>query len=677
MKKFMILSCLLVMSLFSQEVVDRSKELKVKIEVLPGTEVEVGEEVYFSGSKCEFSDKRLLKLARYEWDFGDGTYLRYSPTDSRVTRSGICCVHYFMKPGEYEVKLTVSVYEKFQGDGKPMGDPIAKGVGVVKIKVTGEEPMKGFEVQHAPFHNRLGQYLYVEIPKEYRGNDTKLKVRVKGKKTNTEKILFDKTNLSGEEKVLLRQRELPKDEYELIVELYDKEGKRIPGGIWKEKFTKHYEDMPKVGIDENNSIWLNGKLFFPIASYMTRKGESMEMFKRNGVINSLVCVGYYDEHTPDTFADYLNAAKELGLYVIGPHRGDYEVQKKEYAEGVEVNRWRFNNNPDRMIDYIKRNKDHPNLLGWSWIDEPNIGGRANQVYPPVLAAWEYICHKEDPDHLTMQLYTGGWHRLRDPFKTPFNISLTKAKEGMVPRAIPFDYIGSLEQFGESLFGGKRWITQVFSYDHYPIVYRDHPANNWEDMGPYAVYIDGFEAIKYLTKNLVPIIPCIIPNRRRVGDADWKVPTEEMIYMEVWMNVVLGAKGIVWFPFFDKSTLRWNAMKKAVDQIERLKEVILGPEPERKVKDDANEALKRVETMIREKDGYVYIFAVRITEPDPVPEVKYQGKEPDSIEVNFEVSGISGEKEIEVIDENRKIKITDGKFKDIFKKYQVHIYKIPL
>jgi len=119
------------------------------------------------------------------------------------------------------------------------------------------------------------------------------------------------------------------------------------------------------------------------------------------------------------------------------------------------------------------------------------------------------------------------------------------------------------------------------------------------------------------------------------------------------------------------------MKKFTEQIERLKDIVLGPEPDRRVKDDAEEALKRVDTMIREKDGNVYIFAVRITEPDPVPEVKYQGVEPDSIEVNFEVSEISGEKEVEVIDEGRKIKSLDGKFKDTFKKYEVHIYKIPL
>ncbi|MCS7181461.1 MAG: PKD domain-containing protein [bacterium] len=663
--KVLIILGILLSSLFSQEVVqqDRSQELKVKIEVLPATEVEVGDMVFFSGSKTEFSDKILLKMARYEWDFGDGTYFRWAPTDSRIRRSGICCAHYFMKPGEFEVKLTVSVFDSFEGSGVPKGAPIAKGEAIVKIKVTGEEPIKGFEIHRASFHCRMGQYLYIQIPSQFRGNETKLKVSLTGKNTNTKKTLIEKTNLSAEEKVLLKQIELPKDDYELIAELYDKEGKRIPGGIWKEKFTKHYEGMPKVGIDENNSIWVNGKLFFPIAGFFVSKSQLSD-FKQKSNINCVVTTGYYREHNPDTFNDYLKNAEKYNLMVIGPHGGDYRVTEKEwikYCPEVQVDRWKFNGVPERMIDYIRKNKNQPNLIAWSWLDEPNLGGRENKVYPPVLMGWTYICHKEDPDRPTMQLYVGEWSRYY----------------GDNPRF--FDYLATTEFRGEkeTFYSGKRWITDILAFDQYPIAYRDHPSNNFSDMGPYAAYIDGLERLKRTNKNLVPILPCIITNKRRPPDPEWKVPTEEMVYMEGWMNVVHGAKGIIWFPHFVYDTIRWNAMKRFADQIEKLKEVILGPEIEREVQDDANEALKRVDTLIREKDGFLYIFAVRITEPDPVPEVKYQGKEPDSIEVNFEISGLSGEKEIEVIDENRKIKVVDGKFKDTFKKFEVHIYKVKI
>jgi len=96
-----------------------------------------------------------------------------------------------------------------------------------------------------------------------------------------------------------------------------------------------------------------------------------------------------------------------------------------------------------------------------------------------------------------------------------------------------------------------------------------------------------------------------------------------------------------------------------------------------VKVDANVALNRVDTMIREKDGNIYIFAVRVTEPDPVPEVKYQGVEPETITVNFTVSGLRGRNTGGVVDEDRAVSLSNGQFTDKFAKNEVHIYKIPV
>ena len=61
----------------------------------------------------------------------------------------------------------------------------------------------------------------------------------------------------------------------------------------------------------------------------------------------------------------------------------------------------------------------------------------------------------------------------------------------------------------------------------------------------------------------------------------------------------------------------------------------------------------------------------MTEPDPVPEAKYQGVEPETITVEF--SGVQGT--IEVIDENRNIQSVNDKFIDVFEKNAVHIYKV--
>ena len=144
-----------------------------------------------------------------------------------------------------------------------------------------------------------------------------------------------------------------------------------------------------------------------------------------------------------------------------------------------------------------------------------------------------------------------------------------------------------------------------------------------------------------------------------------------------MNVIHGVKGIVWFPYFDPTTIRWSAMKKFADQMRSLAPVVLGPEPDRTVADDANASLNRVDTMVREQHGDVYVFAARVTEPVPIPGAKFRGVEAESIAVNFEVSGLSGNAKAEVFGENRTVSVLNGRFKDTFVKNAVHIYKIPI
>ncbi len=175
---------------------------------------------------------------------------------------------------------------------------------------------------------------------------------------------------------------------------------------------------------------------------------------------------------------------------------------------------------------------------------------------------------------------------------------------------------------------------------------------------------------------MPVFPALQPNRGRPKDTR-PVITAEQVYMEAWMNVIHGAKGILWFPYFDRSTIRWEAMKRFSDQMKSLSSIVLGPETDRIVTDDANKALRRVDTLVRKNGNEIYIFATRITEPDPIPEAKYRDVEPDSIVVNFKVGSIIGINEAEVVDEGRTISITNGQLTDIFMKNDVHIYKIVL
>ncbi|PKN65543.1 MAG: hypothetical protein CVU54_18785 [Deltaproteobacteria bacterium HGW-Deltaproteobacteria-12] len=630
-----------------------AQSLNPAIRIEPNTRVEVGEEVFFSATGTTYPDAAILSKARYEWDFGDGYAFKYEhPLRNPINNmafSGLAVTHCFMKPGDFTIKLTVNVFDKFDAAGNPIGGPLATKTTTSVVHVTGEAPMAGFEIQRAPFYNRLAQYLYVQIPPAYRGNQTTLRVTLEGAK-GSKTILLSKSSLAGEERVFLDHKPLFQDDYVVIAELLTASGQRIPGGLWRDKFSKRYPSIPKVGIDENNSFRVNGALFFPICPFMTDIGRIKDFAERSH-INSLSTQGYYTIYNPSSWHDYLNKAAENGLLAIGPGRGNYEVPKA-YWSPAPKNRWQFNHNPDRMSEYVQMNKNHSAMFAWGWQDEPNMGGWGQKVYPPTLAAWAYVSHRDDPHHPALNgFYGSDWTKY---YGTKLNM---------------YDYLASAQ-----FFGGKKWMQDIIAFDIYPIAFRLHPSLNVVDMGPYAMYLDALERMHSNNKYLVPIIPAINPGNRNRNETVL-IHSAEQVYSEAWMNVIHGVKGICWFPYFDPTTIRWDAMKKFADQMKVLAPVVLGPEPIRTLKDDANTALNRVDTLIREKDGSVYVFAARVTEPDPIEKAKYRGVEPESIKVNFTVSGLTGDAVAEVVDEGRKVSISNGQFTDTFFKNAVHIYKI--
>ena len=626
-----------------------AQDLIPAIEIQPGTSVEVGEEVYLSATGTTYPDATILGKARYEWDFGDGYTYKYGSgvvgtPYYYLMCSGIATTHYFMKPGNFTVTLTVSIWAEFDASGYPVGSPLAIKTTARVINVAGEAPMAGFEIQRAPFHNRLAQYLYVQIPAAYQRNETALRVTLKGAR-GSNSTLLSKSNLAAEERVFLDHKPLVQDDYVVIAELLNSGGARISGGLWRDKFSKRYSGIPKVGIDENNSFRVNGELFFPMAPFLLNT-SSFGTYISNAGINALQSEGYYTSHTPATWSDYLDKANDAGLMAMGPGRGDYFIN---YAPTAS-NQWKRNHNVDRMAEYVRANKDKPAMFAWLWQDEPNLGGWSQKVYLPTLAAWAYVSHREDPQHPEYNAYVGSdWSRY---YKTHPGFH---------------DYLGSA-----MFFGGKKWMQDIFSFDTYPITQRLAPIQNFTDMGPYAAYLDTLDRAHTSNKNLVPVVPVLQPCKGLTTS----IVSEAQVYLETWLNVIHGAKGITWFNYFDMAnTGRWAAMKKFADQMNEFAPVVLGHKPAISVTDNANTALNRVDTMIREKDGVVYVFAARVTEPDPIDGAKYTGVEPASITVSFKISGLTGSDSAEVVDEGRVRTVTDGKFTDTFAKNAVHIYKI--
>jgi hypothetical protein len=726
---FTILRSLFVICLFSSIL---QAALVPSIATLPATTVEVGEEIFLNAAGTTYTDAVLLGKARFEWDFGDGYYLRYDPVNTTITQSGICAAHYYMTPGNYTVTLKVTVWSSWTDAGYPVGTPIELETTTQLITVTGTAPISGFEIQRAPFKNRTKQNLYVQIPLAYRGNTNKLKVSLLGPGAEDTTTLLNKSNLAAEEIILFDQSSLLTGNYVIQTQLLNSSDEQTTGGIWRDKFYKGYNGTSTTYmIDENNSFRKNGELFFPITGYMLSASE-FSKYMLDGGLNGGHTVGYYSVQNPTTFGQWLTSAENMGWLGIGPGRGSYEVT----YEPNSSQRWKFNLHPDIMTDYINQNKTKAALFSWAWQDEPNLGGRSQQVYPPVLAGWNYLSNYHDPLRINFQNYYG------------FDWLLFY---GSAPNK--HDYLGS-----SSYMGGKKWSQPVFKFDAHVSGYRIHPAFNSATRGPLDLYLDAMDRMATNNKGLIPIYPSLLAGAR-IYELSAEHSSAE-VYAEAWLNVIHGAKGISWFPYHVASTVRWDSMKRFSDQMAALKNVVLSAPGSRTVSDSSSAALNRVDTMIRESAGYVYVFAARVTEHDPSPSfinLKFSGTvgtiipantvvvdsvnggtwstynqvtigtagyvyvyasysalgqtqveantlttlsgdpiagltsitntstattgsknitlyEPTSINTTFTVSGLTTGS-VEVVDESRVLEMVGGVFTDAFAKNDVHIYKI--
>ena len=602
--------------------------LESHITVLPDSIVEVGDEVFFSA----MNSKGIMnpETAIYEWDFGNGHALkRFYPTN--ISRySGPSCVHFFMNPGKFTVKLWIT---DTNGD-------IDTAYKVITVK--GDTPINGFELWRASFHGRTAQYIYAQIPEAIRAMPTnRLKVRLIKDKKDTSGVI-NKARLKAEECFLLRNAVLDSGYYELLVELTDGVGNRL--SYIKEKFNKPYKGVPRVGINEHNAITIKGKPFFPVTPFILSKRDIPEW--KDKYINSANASGYYSQYTTQTWKDYLDFCNFYNLPVIGP-TGRWD--------GVGTKGHLRNSNISKMIEYINSAKDHPAMAIWSWIDEPNVGGRGGRIPGQVQAAWNYVGRSLAPNQLfSTNLY--GYTYL--PYYGTYGED--------------YDYLNSHEIFG----GKKHAIFDVQGFDIYPLQRAHHASLKGR-----RVMAEYIEAIKLIVKNnynLIPIMSYIEVQKIDIDTNLYVHPSYEQILMEAWINVVHGIKGINWFHYFGETPESGlKAMETFKNQITKYTDIILSPPSEKKVTNNANEPSRRVDFTVREKkngtENFLYIFAVRVTEPDSAS-FYVQANEPESITVEFTIPGyLNGTVFSET--NGKTFQLRDGKFNDIFRKCDVKIYRI--
>jgi hypothetical protein len=568
------------------------------INVLPGINVEVGEEVYFD---AVYYSGQYGDSIQCEWDFGDGYTLMAGYPQDYTFETGLCAIHYFMNPGNFTVNLAVSLFDMSTS-------PPARGVLLaedsVTVSVTGSVPLTGFELLHAPYHARTGQYLYVQVPEGY--NPSEVTVIIERTGGGYARELTGITE--GErQKFLLRNAFLPAGDYLVTAEL--KYGNQTVSTI-RENFSKPYDGAPEVGINENNAFVLNGTtLFFPIAPYMLN-GSSIPLWHHCS--NTLHTEGWYETHNAATWVDYINQGNEGGMMSIGPSRW----------EGFIETPYTRNSDPNDLTVYVERAKDSPGLFGWNWDDEPSLGGRYTRVPSHVLTAWNYLTNRVDPQHPSSQQYYG--------FSYFPHYNPRTGDSG-------YDFMRSAGSFG----GKKHFLADFITHDAYPIEYKEHTSLDYTDRGVIDLWLENLDNYNWNFAELIPLgtfveTQNVTSYQRMPGTdylTDWDAgPTPGDIRTQMWGAVVHGMKFIGYFEFFSPTPAsNMSVMAEFKETITDLTPVILSEAAAYNVTHNAMTRGQRVDLMVRETSTDIYLFAVRISEPasewSEVPE-------PETINVQF-------------------------------------------
>lgn len=299
-----------------------------------------------------------------------------------------------------------------------------------------------------------------------------------------------------------------------------------------------------------------------------------------------------------------------------------------------------------------RHKDDPIIVGWMHQDEPDnaqeIGRdeRGNPIYggpvPPQEIVERYKKMKSnDPDRPVL-----------------LNLGQGVANDTWIGRGVgahPDDYFTYVKG------------CDIVSFDVYPVAGLNDENLLW-----------------YVAKGVMRLFAWVNWNKSTDGEKIvWnciectrisnleKKPTPHQVRAEVWMALVHGSQGLIYFvhqfePRFVEAGLFED--QEMLAEVSRINKQIqeLAPVLNSPAINDAVEVFSLnpdvpVHTMVKRYEGATYLFAVGMRNA-PTTAV-------------FQLRNFSGKAKVEVIGENREIPMQKGRFQDDFRPYDVHIYRI--
>jgi hypothetical protein len=286
---------------------------------------------------------------------------------------------------------------------------------------------------------------------------------------------------------------------------------------------------------------------------------------------------------------------------------------------------------------------------------------------PVIAAW---MHGDEPDNAQARRGQGGYGPPITPDKILKEYQQMKAADPSRPvllnlgQAVAWDnYIGRGVRRNHPVDYPK-YIEgcDIVSFDIYPVVH-DSP----EIRGKLEYVARGVERLRDWSKGQKLVWNCI--ECTHIGDPERKA-TPEQIRSEVWMSLIHGSQGLIYFvhefkPKFKEAALlddpeTLKAVTQINAEIQQLAPVLNSETLENAVV-VSTEPGHPVDAILKQHDGKTYVFAASMQ--------KVNAK------AAFRFPHLTGFHSAAVLDESRSIPVSNAEFTDDFDGYGVHLYRL--
>jgi hypothetical protein len=201
-----------------------------------------------------------------------------------------------------------------------------------------------------------------------------------------------------------------------------------------------------------------------------------------------------------------------------------------------------------------------------------------------------------------------------------------------------------------------------SFDIYPVVHE-----KLEIAGKLEIVAKGVERLQRWTRGDKVVWNCI--ECTHIGNPERKA-TPQQVRSEVWMSLIHGSRGLIYFVHQFKPIEREAAllddpeMLAAISAINRqiraLAPVLNSPSVAGAITVQSSRAGVPIAHMVKRRNGVTYLFAAAMRN--------------EAARATFKVRGLAGTSTAEILEESRTIPIRNGEFADDFGPYAVHLYQ---